>query len=123
MRDIKFEYLFDYEWNDEWIDKKVFTLEEIKDWWVEDYLSCSFVSFADIVAVRQSTWLKDKEWNEIYEGDIVEYRWSKNEHTVVFDEYTLQYRLRTDWPTHLIHTKSDLKIIWNIYEPNLLPKE
>jgi hypothetical protein len=100
MREIKFRFMFD-----DWM----------KYWWfrgAEDYL------VNDLAPRMQYTWLKDKNWTDIYEGDVVDSDiWSQGQRVVSLDfnddfSYLIQEYQVTDC----------LEIIWNIYEnPDLLP--
>lgn len=129
MREIKFEYIY---WN--WKDflKKVFTIDEISNWYCYEFL-CDMPMYKDykLIQYRQYTWLKDKNWKEIYEGDVIENKWKK----IIcfrlwtfwyFDEYEYFYILK-DASTHKLSSVStllDIEIIWNIYESlDLIPKE
>lgn len=43
MREIKFEYIFKHnDWKEDDYDKSIFTLQQIRDWEVDDYLICAF---------------------------------------------------------------------------------
>lgn len=79
----------------------------------------------------QFTWLFDKNWEEIYEGDIVKTRKDAfDNHTgmIVFNKDTWCYAI--DYGNNVSNvlyayesTIKDCKVIWNIYEnPDLLSK-
>ena len=71
MREIKFEYIYS-NWKD--FVKKTFTLDEISNWDCYEFM-CDMPMYKDykLLTHRQYTWLKDKNWKEIYEWDVVKY--------------------------------------------------
>lgn len=70
--------------------------------------------------VMQYTWIKDRNWKEIYEGDLIQYDWNSRVWEVYFDEDRLQYRIRCTWKDWFVSSYSmdwlDCYVVWNIYE-------
>lgn len=73
-------------------------------------------SFSDII-LMQYTWLKDKNWVEVYEGDIVRSEFDNENFEIqdircIWVENSSEYDATQYW---------EFKVIWNIYEnPELL---
>jgi hypothetical protein len=73
----------------------------------------------------QFTWLKDKNWKEIFEWDKVTWLFNEKRNTiyyVYFHQEVLAWFLHseTDMNIHLCDL-SEIEIIWNLYEsPELL---
>lgn len=120
MREIKFRA---WDKNNKRMDK--FDLSDLRhnDW---DYHTQQDFDDAHIM---QYTWLKDKNWVEIYEGDIIGYKEIKL--PVVFElwAFKVEYKdtstiLLTDMSVHCVMLKNkltDIEVIWNIYtNPELL---
>jgi len=62
------------------------------------------------------TWLKDKNWVEIYELDYVDYKWKT--YKVFYNKYKISLA-NISWKDIIDLTDdilSDLFIIWNLYE-------
>lgn len=68
----------------------------------------------------QYTWLKDRNWKEIYEWYLIQYSWNSRVWEVYFDEGRLQYRIRCTWKDWFVSSYSmdwlDCYVVWNIYE-------
>lgn len=66
--------------------------------------------------VWQYTWLKDKNWVEIYEFDYVEYKW--NTYKLFFNKFSISLEniSNKDIIDLTDEILSDLFIKWNIYE-------
>ena len=123
MREIKFRA-----WNKE--TKKIIDLKKITPLALDIRMTSDwlFIPFIEDMILMQYTWLKDKNWKEIFEWDIIEY-WSytdiKEKEYIYYNRWRAWF-CRTKWE---LYWYSDLNssissshiIIWNIYEnPELL---
>ena len=121
MRDLKFrawgknikEYL-----SQNGVDPYIYTLKGISDGFIYD---------VDAFIIEQYTGLKDKNGKEIYEGDIVGFKWTKRLYVVTYRIYDASFILENDeWEEaiHLSLDKDDFEVFGNIHEnPELLEKE
>lgn len=121
MRDLKFrawgknikEYL-----SQNGVDPYIYTLKGISDGFIYD---------VDAFIIEQYTGLKDKNGKEIYEGDIVGFKWTKRLYVVTYRAYDASFILENDeWEEaiRLSLDKDDFEVFGNIHEnPELLKKE
>ena len=117
MREIKFR-IFDKEKNKIRFDFVIETKSYEKDFQkcIKDY----DWNILEDIEIMQYTWLKDKNWKEIYEGDIVHYLDACNFclEDVSINTWVVNFDL-IDW---IVFSNNDVAVIWNIYEnPELNP--
>lgn len=75
------------------------------------------------VTLQQFTWLKDKNWVDIYEWDILKYKTNKNQYSDVeymYDWFKIR-SVRTSTTTVVSNLEYFLDkyacyVVWNIYE-------
>jgi uncharacterized phage protein (TIGR01671 family) len=133
MREIKFKI-----WSE--IDKKFLeNTHYIDNNWLIHFSACKWPLIAyenqEKYKIVQYTWLKDKNWKEIYEGDVMQYKckypishqntmpWKKYNRIsnwVIYSEKWACFLIDTTFENEEIflwfETKNQWEIIWNIYE-------
>lgn len=117
-REIKFRA---WDWHNMLQDPKIWYIE-----WIYDYPINNEFSLSNDIYM-QYTWLKDQNWNEIYEWDILDYtnaqiiisiRWDYTWANRQFDECGI---FGDSFGNFDLGVARHCIIIWNIYEnPDLL---
>ena len=119
MREIKFRA---------WIDEELLSHEQLIDMDQETHAMYTIITNEendDGVKIMQYTGLKDKNGKEIYEGDILAIKGTRNTKYVVgYREYSggWQLEIKGEYCAEMTQGNCDLlKVIGNIYEnPELL---
>lgn len=128
MREIKFRAYWDY-----WFKKenKEAVKEMIYNWESSREMEDIWFDWWEYYDVMQYTWLKDKNWVEIYEGDIVQYLTGKA--IIKFWRWTFECFYNYQWYywediiirkpiwIDIVYSLERIEVIGNIYEnPELL---
>ena len=110
MRELKFRY-----W-DSYTDRLVYT-PIVFGSTLDEYFSLGGRTW------EQYTGLRDKNGKEIYEGDIVGFKWTKRLYVVTYRRYDASFILENDeWEEtiHLSLEKDDFEVFGNIHEDHEL---
>lgn len=137
MRTIKFRA-----W-DKW-ENRMYESCKAKSWeiiftpikqWCEDCDNWFYPFYSEHLDLMQYTWLKDKNWVEIYEGDVItlqKVEWKEKTVWIVrYNNQTMSFRQQVEYldnPNSVWESSSrkisyvdTIEVIWNIYEnPELL---
>lgn len=123
MREIKFRA-----WNGEEMTRNFSLLDLNYEWfpsWLHEHEDTD--SLKDWVVLMQYTWLKDKNWKEIYEGDMLKYKRKNIEYSRVhyisdwFKIVTVlsPTRNKISMLAHFL-TEYQCEVAWNVYQDNFI---
>lgn len=123
MREIKFRCLSDWKW-------EYATLDELcKNLWFDYGTPSNVIAFADWEHKTQYTWLKDKNWKDVYEWDVFDMwiiQFSEGRFNGCYIAHTTSEKwwdYSDEWEDGMADYVSKNEIKGNIYEhPHLLTK-
>lgn len=128
MREIKYRWMKNH--SNEWVywniitdsnwDNYIIPFEYIELDWHHIKINNDDPVFLVEWTVWEYTWLKDKNWEQVYEWDILEWKskeWNSELFIIEWDNKNAKFidKCICHWYIDDMNT-SDMEIIWNIYE-------